>query len=177
MEYLKPMAYQNGYALATTQKFAKDNHLTKMSDLNRVNKKVHAAFDPDFTSLKDGYPGLKKIYKLDFASIKSTESSIRYHAIANNQANVVDGYTTDAEIKKYNLVMLDDDKKFFPPYQGAPLMRTKFAERNPQIVKALNKLAGKITTEEMQQMNYQVNVKHEKPAKVAYDYLVKHGVI
>lgn len=177
MEYLKPMAYQNGYALATTQKFAKDNHLTKMSDLNRVNKKVHAAFDPDFTSLKDGYPGLKKIYKLDFASIKSTESSIRYHAIANNQANVVDGYTTDAEIKKYNLVMLDDDKKFFPPYQGAPLMRAKFAERNPQIVKALNKLAGKITTEEMQQMNYQVNVKHEKPAKVAHDYLVKHGLI
>ena len=177
MEYLKPMAYQNGYALATTQKFAKDNHLTKMSDLNRVNKKVHAAFDPDFTSLKDGYPGLKKIYKLDFASIKSTESSIRYHAIANNQANIVDGYTTDAEIKKYNLVMLDDDKKFFPPYQGAPLMKAKFAERNPRIVKALNKLAGKITTQEMQEMNYQVNVKHEKPAEVAHDYLVKHGLI
>lgn len=56
-------------------------------------------------------------------------------------------------------------------------MKAKFAERNPQIVKALNKLAGKITTQEMQEMNYQVNVKHEKPAKVAHDYLVKHGLI
>ena len=56
-------------------------------------------------------------------------------------------------------------------------LKAKFAERNPQILKALNKLAGKITTQEMQEMNYQVNVKHEKPAKVAHDYLVKHGLI
>ncbi|WP_297818246.1 ABC transporter permease/substrate-binding protein [uncultured Lactobacillus sp.] len=177
MTYLKPMAYQNGYALAVTPKFAKDNHLTKLSDLKRVNKKVHAAFDPDFINLNDGYPGLKKVYKLDFNSIKSTESSIRYHAIANNNVNLVDGYTTDAEIREYKLVMLDDDLKFFPPYQGAPLMKSNFAKQNPKIVKALNKLAGKITTEQMQEMNYQVQVKHESAAKVAHDFLKQHDLI
>ncbi|QNQ82043.1 ABC transporter permease/substrate-binding protein [Lactobacillus sp. PV037] len=177
LEYLKPMAYQNGYALATTKEFAKKYHLSKMSDLKRVNKQIHAAFDPDFYNLKDGYPGLKKVYDLDFKSIKTTESSIRYSAIASKKVNVVDGYTTDAEIEKYHLVMLDDDKNYFPPYQGAPLMKAKFAENNPQVVKALNKLAGKITTKQMQRMNYLVNVKHEKPAKVARDFLESEGLL
>lgn len=177
LTYLKPMAYQNGYTLATTAKFAKDNHLSKLSDLKRINKKVHAAFDPDFSHQNDGYPGLKKIYKLDFASVKTTEPSIRYHAIASGNANVVDGYTTDAEIKQHKLVMLNDDLKFFPPYQGAPLMKTSFAKANPQIVKALNKLAGKITTQEMQEMNYQVQVQHRSAAKVAHDFLVAHHLI
>lgn len=177
LTYLKPMAYQNGYTLATTEKFAKENHLSKMSDLKRVNKKVKAAFDPDFTSLKDGYPGLKEIYKLDFASVKTTESSIRYRAIANNEANVVDGYTTDAELKKLKLVSLADDLKYFPPYQGAPLMKASFAKANPQIVKALNKLAGKITTEQMQDMNYQVQVEHKSAASVAKKFLKDQGLI
>lgn len=177
MEYLKPMKYQNGYALTTTKEFANKYHLTKISDLKRVNKKVKAAFDPDFYNLKDGYPGLKKVYNLDFKSIKTTESSIRYHAMANGDANVTDGYMTDAEIKKYHLVMLEDDKNYFPPYQGAPLMKAKFVERNPQIVKSLNKLAGKITTKQMQEMNYLVNVKHEKASKVAHDFLVKHNLL
>lgn len=177
MDYLEPMAYQNGYTLATTQKFAKENHLTKISDLKRVNKKVHAAFDPGFYNLKDGYPGLKEVYKLDFASVKTTESSIRYKAIANNEANIVDGYTTDAEIKQNNLFLLDDDAKFFPPYQGAPLMKAKFAKQNPKIVKALNKLAGKITVQEMQDMNYQVQIQHKSAAKVAKEFLTKNKLI
>ncbi|MBP2056892.1 osmoprotectant transport system permease protein [Lactobacillus colini] len=177
MTYLQPMQYQNGYALATTKKFANKYHLSKMSDLKRVNKQVKAAFDPDFNNLKDGYPGLKQAYKLNFKNIKTTESSIRYRAIANGDANVVDGYTTDAEIKKYHLVMLEDDKHFFPPYQGSALMKSSFAQRNPKVVRALNKLAGKITTQQMQEMNYLVNVKHDKPAKVAHNFLVEHGLL
>ena len=74
------------------------------------------------------------------------EPSIRYQAIANGRVNVVDGYTTDPQITQYHLKMLQDDRHFFPPYQGAPLMKESFAKRNPRVVAALNKLAGKITT-------------------------------
>ena len=73
--------------------------------------------------------------------------------------------------------MVTQQMRNFPPYQGAPLMKAKFAENNPQVVKALNKLAGKITTKQMQKMNYLVNVKHEKPAKVAHDFLEKEGLL
>ena len=158
MTYLEPMTYQNGYALATTEKFAKDNKLTKISDLKRINKKVNATFDTDFASQNDGYPGLQKVYKLDFATIKSTDASIRYQAIAQGKSNIVDSYTTDPEVKQNKLVLLQDDLKYFPPYQGAPLMTNRFAKENPKVVKALNKLAGKITTEQMQTMNYEVKV-------------------
>ncbi|QNQ80198.1 ABC transporter permease/substrate-binding protein [Lactobacillus sp. PV034] len=177
MTYLEPMAYQNGYALATTEKFAKENKLSKISDLKRINKKVNATFDTDFASQNDGYVGLKKIYKLDFATIKSTDASIRYQAIAQGKSNLVDSFTTDPEIKQQKLVLLQDDLKFFPPYQGAPLMTNKFAKKNPKVVKALNKLAGKITTEQMQTMNYEVKVEHKSTAKVARDFLIQQGLL
>ncbi|WP_333502775.1 glycine betaine ABC transporter substrate-binding protein, partial [Lacticaseibacillus paracasei] len=77
----------------------------------------------------------------------------------------------------YHLVALQDDKGLFPIYRGAPLMRTAFAERHPQLVAALNKLAGQITEKQMQTMNYAVSVKNEKAATVAHRYLVQHGLL
>jgi len=112
LEYLKPMKYQNGYDLAVTRSFAKKYNLKTISDLIRVEDKLHAGFDPDFYQQADGYPGLKKNYGLELASIKTMEPSIRYKAIANGKVNIVDGYTTDPEVKEYDLVILKDNKNF-----------------------------------------------------------------
>lgn len=177
MRYLKPMKYQNGYALVVSPQFASQHQLTKMSQLSGLNDQVQAGFDPDFYQLHDGYPGLKGPYGYNFKSVKTMEPTIRYKAIANGRVNVVDGYTTDPQIPQYHLKMLQDDKHFFPPYQGAPLMKESFAKKNPQVVKALNKLSGKISTEDMQQMNYDVTVKKQSAAHVAHRYLVKHHLI
>lgn len=177
MAYLKPMKYQNGYAVAVKKSFAKENHLKTISDLARVSDKIHAGFDPDFYQQTDGYPGLKKEYGLNFASVRTMEPTLRYRAIAKGKVNLVDGYTTDPELQEYDLVVLKDDKAFFPPYQGAPLLLQKTLTRYPEIQAALNKLAGKISTSDMQKMNYLVNMKHEKASKVAHDYLIKHDLI
>ncbi len=177
MRYLKPMQYQNGYALVTSPQFAKTHQLTKMSQLANYNNEITAGFDPDFYQLHDGYQGLKQPYGYHFKNVKTMEPSIRYQAIANGRVNVVDGYTTDPQITQYHLKMLQDDRHFFPPYQGAPLMKESFAKRNPRVVAALNKLAGKITTKEMQQMNYEVTVKKKSAATVARQYLVKHHLL
>lgn len=177
MAYLKPMKYQNGYDLAVTKSFAKKYHLKTISDLVAVESKVHAGFDPDFNQQKDGYPGLSQAYNLKFGSIKTMEPSIRYKAIANGKVNLVDGYTTDPEVQEYHLVVLKDDKKFFPPYQGAPLMTEKLLTAHPELRVTLNKLAGKVTTTDMQKMNYKVSVKHEKAATVAREYLKAHGLL
>ena len=80
-------------------------------------------------------------------------------------------------MQQYDLVVLKDDKHFFPPYQGAPLMNSDFAKKNPKVVKSLNKLAGKISAEDMQKMNYQVSVKNKKASVVAHDYLVEHNLL
>lgn len=177
MRFLTPMKYENGYDLAVTKEFSEKYHVTKLSDLERVNDKVKAAFDPDFSNQADGYLGLKKKYNLDFAQVTRMEPTLRYKAIANKKVNLVDGYTTDPQVEQYNLVVLKDDKHFFPPYQGAPLMNEKFAKDNPGIVKSLNRLGGKISTEDMQDMNYQVTVKNKKASVVSHNYLVKKGLL
>lgn len=177
MRFLKPMKYQNGYALVASPQFAKAHQLTKMSQLANYNDEITAGFDPDFYQLHDGYPGLKGPYGYHFKSIKTMEPTMRYKAIANNRVNVVDGYTTDPQIRQYHLVMLKDDRHFFPPYQGAPLMKESFARKNPQVVKALNRLSGKISTQDMQEMNYEVTVRHESASHVARRYLQSHGLL
>ena len=90
---------------------------------------------------------------------------------------MTDAYSTDAEITKYHLKILKDDKQLFPPYQGAPLMKASLLKKYPELKGILNQLAGKITEKEMQEMNYKVSVKGEDASKVAHAYLLKAKLI
>ncbi|ERL65613.1 ABC transporter permease/substrate-binding protein [Schleiferilactobacillus shenzhenensis] len=176
MTYLQPMAYQNTYGVAVKRRFAQDHGLTTISSLRNVTDQLSAGFTLEFLDRPDGYQGLKKVYGLHFPT-HSFEPALRYAAINNGKVNLVDVYSTDSEIVQYKLQVLRDDKHLFPPYQGAPLMRTAFARQHPGIVRSLNKLAGHITDKQMQQMNYAVNVRNESPAKVARTYLTSHGLL
>ena len=177
MKLLQPMAYQNTYALAVKKSFAKENNLKTISDLAMVENQIKAGFTLEFIDRSDGYKGIQKTYQLNFPSVQSMEPSLRYQAINNGEVNVVDAYSTDSELKQYDLVTLEDDRGLFPAYQGAPLMTTTFANEHQSIVKALNKLSGKITEEQMIEMNYQVNVEKKQPAEVAQTFLKKEGLL
>ena len=100
------------------------------------------------------------------------EPKLRYTAVKKGDINLIDAYSTDAELKQYNMVVLKDDQHVFPPYQGAPLFKEKYLKTILKL-KPLNKLANRITDEEMQEMNYKVTVKKEDPYKVAREYLEK----
>lgn len=91
--------------------------------------------------------------------------------------NIIDGYTTDSEIKEYNLVVLKDNKKVFLPYQGAPLINEEILEKHPKIKEALEKLKNKITNSQMQKMNYEVNIEEKSPQYVAKEYLEANKII
>lgn len=173
---LKPMAYDNTYALAVKTSFMNKHHLHKISDLAPIQFQLKGGMTMEFIDRSDGFKGIKKRYDLDFP-VKSMEPALRYQAIQQNKVNVVDAYSTDSELRQYHLSILRDDKHNFPIYQGAPLMSIDFANKHPKIVQSLNKLAGKITEKEMQEMNYEVNVKNVDPGKVAHQYLVKHHLI
>ena len=177
LDYLQPMKYQNTYALAVRKVDAKKYGLKTTSDLKKVDAQFSAGFDPDFAKLSDGYPGLQKAYDLNFSKVVTMESSLRYEAVANKQVDVTDAYTTDPQLKQDDLVSLKDDKQFFPPYQGAPLVNDATLQKYPSIKKSLDKLAGKISEDDMIQMNYEVTVQHKKAGDVAHDYLKQHGLI
>jgi len=177
MEMLQPMDYNNTYALAVPEQLAEENDLKSISDLKSIESSLKAGFTLEFSDREDGYKGIQKLYGLNLPSLITMEPKLRYRAIKNGEINLVDAYSTDSELQRYNLVVLEDDKNLFPPYQGAPLMRAETAEKYPEIVKALNKLAGKITDDEMRKMNYQVNVEGESAEETARKYLREAGLL
>lgn len=177
MDMLKPMKFNDTYALAVPPRIAQKYHLNTISDLKPVENKVRAGFTLEFSDRQDGYKGIQKLYGITFSHLKTMEPKLRYKAVQAGQIDVIDAYSTDSEVQRYHLKVLKDDKNLFPPYQGAPMMRKETADKYPSLVKALNKLAGKITDDQMRQMNYDVNVKGMTAAKVAKDYLTKHGLL
>lgn len=169
---LKPMAYQNTYAIAIKRDYAKSQNLHKISDLKRVENTAQAGFTLEFNDREDGNIGLKNRYQLNL-KVKTLEPALRYQAINNDEVQIIDAYSTDSELIKYNLVTLEDDLHLFPPYQGAPLLRSQTLTDYPELENILNQLAGKITAEEMSQMNYQVAVEGKAAHDVARAYLIK----
>ena len=177
MVMLKPMKYNNTYAIAVSKKFADENNLKTISDLARVKDKIKAGFTREFNDREDGYPGLKKLYQFEIPNIKEFEPKLRYVAVQSGDINLVDAYSTDPELAQYNMVILKDDKHLFPPYQGSPMMHEETLKKYPKLKKILEKLSGKISDEEMSTMNYRVSVKGEKAEDVAREYLRNAGII
>ena len=173
---LKPMAYQNTYAVAVPKKIAQEYGLKTISDLKKVEGQLKAGFTLEFNDREDGNKGLQKVYGLNL-QVSTMEPALRYQAIQSGDIQITDAYSTDAELARYDLVVLEDDKQLFPPYQGAPLMKEALLKKHPELEGILNKLSGKITESQMSQMNYQVGVEGKPAAKVARDFLVKEGLI
>ncbi|MCH4391598.1 MULTISPECIES: ABC transporter permease/substrate-binding protein [Staphylococcus] len=177
MTMLKPMKYNNTYALAVKKDFAKENNIKTIGDLKKVEDKIKPGFTMEFNDRPDGYKAVSKAYGLNLSNVKKMEPKLRYTAVEKDNINLIDAYSTDAELKQYDMVVLKDDKHVFPPYQGAPMFKEKFLKQHPKIKKPLNKLEGKISDEEMQEMNYKVTVKNEDPYNVAKHYLKKEGLV
>ncbi|NHM30228.1 osmoprotectant update ABC transporter permease/substrate-binding subunit OpuFB [Neobacillus terrae] len=177
MEMLKPMIYNNTYALAVPKQLAEKEHLKTISDLKKIQENTKAGFTLEFADREDGYRGIQKLYDIKFANVKTMEPKLRYNAIKTGDINLVDAYSTDSELRQYNLFVLEDDKHLFPPYQGAPLLRKETVQKNPEVKSALNKLSGKITDDQMREMNYEVNVNGKSAEEVAKQFLQKEGLI
>ena len=176
LEFLPPMSYQNTYALAVKESYGASHQLKTISNLKQVAPDIRAGFSLEFIDRADGYKGMQAA-GITLKHIVSLEPALRYTALLNDKINLVEAFSTDAELKKYRLRLLKDDISLFPAYQGAPLMKVEFAEKNPQIVTALNRLAGKISEEEMSEMNYRVKVQGESAENVARNYLEKNGLL
>lgn len=174
--FLKPMAYQNTYAVAVPKKIAQEYGLKTISDLKKVEGQLKAGFTLEFNDREDGNKGLQKVYGLDL-EVSTMEPALRYQAIQSGDIQITDAYSTDAELARYDLVVLEDDKQLFPPYQGAPLMKAELLEKHPELEAVLNKLAGKITADQMSQLNYQVGVEGKSANQVARDFLIQEEMI
>lgn len=177
------LGFNNTYAIAVPQKIAEKYNLKKISDLEKVaNELVFGAEHEFFTeegSMK--YNPFVKYYNLKFKDRKSVDVSLKYSAIEKGEYDVTEVYATDGLNKKAKLVILEDDKHFFPEYNGAFLVREdtfeKFSSVAPNLRQVLSMLEGKISTEDMSEMTYNVDVKGQSVDKVSEDFLKKKGIL
>ncbi|MGM5692372.1 ABC transporter permease/substrate-binding protein [Streptococcus suis] len=174
--YLAPMAFQNTFALAVTEDYAQKNGIEKISDLAKVQQTAVAGFSLEFNDREDGNIGLKNLYNLQL-NVKTMEPALRYEAIKNGDVQIVEAFSTDSKVVTYKLKILEDDKQLFPPYQAAPLLSKETLEKYPELEQILGALAGKISTEEMTQMNYAVDVEGKSAEQVAREYLEKENLL
>ncbi|MDE1549453.1 ABC transporter permease/substrate-binding protein [Jeotgalibaca caeni] len=174
---LEPMDFNNTYVLAVTKELAEEYELETISDLAGITNDIQAGFTLEFSDRQDGYLGIQEVYGISFPNLSTMEPQLRYEAIANGEINLIDAYSTDSELARHELVVLEDDLRLFPPYQGAPLLRQETLTEYPELAGILNQLAGLITDDEMREMNYQVDVGEETPEKVARQYLMEAGLL
>lgn len=171
IKWLKPIGFNNTYALAVPQELASKNNLESISDLGNFAKDLVFGAEHEFFNREDGYDGLIKVYDLTFKNIAKMDVSLKYQAIGQGKMDVTDAFTTDGQLKALNLKVLKDDKNFFPPYYAAPIVRDEVLENNPQLEELLNKLAGTIDDQKMQELNYKVDNEKQTIKKVAEDFL------
>jgi osmoprotectant transport system permease protein len=139
------------------------------------SSRLLAGFTPEFMGRKDGDIGLQSIYGLHIHTVVISDA-VMYKAIYNGKLDVISGYSTDGRLKAYDLAVLDDDKKIFPPYYAAPVVRKDVLQRYPELAPALNKLAGQINDSVMTALNYRVEYLHQSPEQCAHDFLVSRGL-
>lgn len=135
--------------------------------------KLIAGFTPEFMGRQDGDLGLKERYGLKIHTLVLSDA-VMYKAAYQKKLDVISGYSTDGRLKAFDLVVLNDDKRIFPPYYAAPVIRKDALQKFPELEKTLNLLSGQISDSVMTALNYRTDCLHESPEKVARDFLVAH---
>lgn len=171
VRWLPPLGFQNTYAIAVRQETARRYGLATLSDLARVSRTLRAGLTPDFIGRPDGLPGLQSAYGITFPSVRALLPAVKYQALAAGEVDVIDGYSTDGFILRYDLVVLEDDKSFFPPYEAAALASAGFISDLPGGVAALTELSGLLTELDMRRLNRRLEVDGEPVAHIAADAL------
>lgn len=181
--WLNKADFNNTYAILMTKEKADELGITSISDLAEyVNEQPTAltfASNAEFYARDDGIKGLEKHYGFEFPAnnVVRMDSGLLYNALRDNQVDVSVGFATDGRIAGFNLVVLNDEKYFFPAYNGAPVVRKEILDNNPELETLLNKLAEHLDNNTMMSLNYTIDVEHKDVAEVAREFLISQGLI
>ncbi|SFA81206.1 MULTISPECIES: glycine betaine ABC transporter substrate-binding protein [unclassified Bacillus (in: firmicutes)] len=177
LEWMKPLGFENTFTLALNPETYKNLGVKTISDLSPRSSELLFGGPTEYYEREDGYTPLVETYDLSFKEKESLDPNLMYTAVKEGDVDVIPAFTTDGRIARFNLGVLEDDKKFFPPYYAAPVIRKETLKDFPELKKVLNQLEGKISEKEMAEMNARVDLDKEDPKKVATDFLKMKGLI
>ena len=173
----------NTYALVMRREQAEELGIESISDLaayvNETPGELTMAADAEFANRSDGLPGVEETYGFEFGSgqVNQMDLGLTQRALNNEQVNVSMAFETDATIKSYDLVVLEDDELFFPPYRKAVTINQEVFEEYPEIEEITARLAENLDSDIMRELNYQVDIEGQSVSVVAYDWLVENGFL
>jgi osmoprotectant transport system substrate-binding protein len=177
LDVLPSLGFNNTFALVIRGAEARALHLKTIEDAVPYAGKWRAGFGYEFMERPDGYEGLARVYGLHFAQTpRILDLGLIYRALLDGQVDIVAGNSTDGILTARDLVILDDDKHYFPPYDAVPVARDQTLARHPEVLQAINELADKISDGEMRKMNYAVDGEHRDAADVAREFLQSKGL-
>jgi len=171
VEVMRPLGFNNTFAMVVRGDDAAKLHLRTISDIGTFAPKWRAGFGYEFMERPDGYRGWVAAYGLHFSGEpRILDLGLLYRALADRQVDLVAGNSTDGLIAALGMVALEDDRRYFPPYEAVPLVRRAMLDKHPEAGEALAQLTGKISEEEMRRMNYAVDGEHRDPAEVIREF-------
>jgi osmoprotectant transport system substrate-binding protein len=171
-EVMPSLGFDNTFALVIRGEAARRLRVKTISEAVPYTPEWRAGFGYEFMERPDGFPGLARVYGLRFAAPpRILDLGLLYRALLDHQVDLVAGNSTDGLLAARDLVVLDDDKHYFPPYEAVPVVRDDALARHPEVRAAIGGLAGKISDAEMRRMNYEVDGEHRDIAEVAHEFL------
>jgi osmoprotectant transport system substrate-binding protein len=178
LDVMPPLGFNNSFAMVMRGDDARRMNLTTLSELAPVAPQLKLGVGYEFLERQDGYKGLVSTYGLRFEEApRVMDLGLLYRALQNKSVDIVAGNNTDGLIAALGLVVLDDDKHYFPPYDAVPIVRPSMFADCPQARAAFERLGGQITADKMRAMNYAVDGEKKDAAAVAKDFLASHHLL
>ena len=176
LEWLAPLGFDNTYAITVRRADAESRGWTTLSGLVEAAGDLRAGFTDEFARRADGYPGLSEAYGLRFSEVINLAPTLMYEALESQEVDVICAFATDGRIEAYDLVVLQDDRGFFPPYHAAFVVRPELFDDFPEVRAAAQALDGLIDDGTMRRLNYEVDGRKRTPADVAHEFLRTRGL-
>ena len=176
-EVTEPLGFENTFAMVIRGEDAQQLHLRRMSDLVPIAPKWRIGVGFEFLERSDGFRGWSERYDLRFAQQPSVmDLGLIYRALQDHKVDIVAGNSTDGVIDSLHLVILEDDRHYFPPYDAVPIIRRATLEKLPALRGVLAELGGKITGSDMRHLNYLVDGEQRDVAAVVREYRQSHNL-
>lgn len=174
----EPTEFNNTYCLTMPQALSQETGITTVSELANNADGLVFGTTQEFTERPDGLPGLRETYgPFNFDDVAALDPGLLYAGLEQGDIDVTTCFGTDGQIAAYNLVVLDDDQNFWPPYPAAPVFRQDFVQENPEVVEILNQLAPLLDGETMSALNWEVAGNGREADEVAREFLIENGLI
>jgi osmoprotectant transport system permease protein len=177
VRWLPPLGFENTYAVAVRRGTADSLHLETLSDLARAGAGLRGGFTADFIGRPDGLPGLVRVYGIHLRDARALLPAVKYEALNAGSVDVIDGFSTDGLIARYDLAVLRDDRHFYPPYEAAAVVSPALQRDNPAAIAVLTELSDRIGVTQMRAFNRRLEVDGVPVAVIAADALREIGLV